>query len=180
MPISAEHTSRNLRVARRPTLWFGRSVEAPVHIPPWRQDGWLVQSWLPPCSSCRERGIPKMHCSEQSSLISVASFTLFTDIPWLAVSIGWGLDGIAVAIWIIQSNYAIISLFLGGVGKFGIQDPSRTFLFLMSLSQTWLQRLNVWITKCTLYWGLPINQQGRYVKHRKISTAVLLLILLVI
>lgn len=36
------------------------------------------------------------------------------------------------------------------------------------------------LQKCTLYGGLPINQQGRYVKHRKISTAVLLLILLVI
>lgn len=37
--------------------------------------------------------------------------------------------------------------------KLGIQGPSRPFLFLMSLSQTWLQRLNVLDYKMYIIWG---------------------------
>ena len=133
--MSAEHSSRNLGVAKSPAPWFGRSIEAPVHIPPWRPGGWLVQSWLPPRSSCRERGIPKMHCSEQASLISVALFTLFNYIPWLAVSIRWGLDSITMAIWIIQSSDAIISLFLDGGGRVWNTRLIKTF-FVSDVSIT--------------------------------------------
>ena len=37
--------------------------------------------------------------------------------------------------------------------KFRTQGPSRPFLFLMSLSQTWLQRLNVLDYKMYIIWG---------------------------
>lgn len=140
--------SRNGGVVESPFLQFGWSTEASVHIPSWRQDGWLVQSWLPPCSSCRERGIPKMHCCEQAFLVSVASLA-----PWLAVNIRWGLDNITTAIWIIKSSYSIISLFLWGGKRVWNTGPSRLFLRLTSLSQTWLQRLNVLDYKMYIIWG---------------------------
>lgn len=87
-------------------------------------NGWLVQSWLPLSNSCRERerGIPKMHCSEQAFLVTVASLT-----DWLAVNIRWGLDSITMAVWIIKSSYSIISLFLWGGKRVWNTRPIKTF-----------------------------------------------------
>lgn len=94
---------------RAPLCGFGRATEALVHIPPWRQGMWSVQSPLPPSSSCGENGIPKMHCSELAFLVSSAS-----PAHWWAVSFRLGLDNITTVIWITKASYSLISLFLRG------------------------------------------------------------------
>lgn len=87
MPLGAIAHKRELESG--PILWFGRSTEAPVHIPPWRQDGGLVQSWLPPSSSCRER-------NSQDAFLWAGLCGFRDPLCPLISCIRWGLNNITM------------------------------------------------------------------------------------
>lgn len=147
MPISAVAHKQELGSGQKPcsAVWQLHWGSCPH---PSLKAGWMISAELASSIQLmwRER-------NSQDALLW-AGHSGFRGLACPLIScIRWDLDNITMVIWIIKSSYPIISLFLWGGKMFGTQGPSRPFLFLMSLSQSWLQRLNVLDYKMYIIWG---------------------------
>ena len=147
MPINPIAQKKEPRSGPKPSSAVWQVHWASCPYPFLKSDGWLVQGWLSQPSSRRER-------NSQVALLC-AGLSAFHGIAYPLISCEYRmrLRQHHCGHWNnkIESFHHFTFPLRGK--KLGTQGPSRPFLFLMSLSQTWLQRLNVLDYKMYIIWG---------------------------